>query len=96
MGWQLDSLRGGGSEPTLIEFSISVLGASYKYQAEDGMTWYEWCNSEYNTGELMCNSNESKVGAGVYVIKYDYVTVYGSDIIIANRTYYAGSDGGSN
>lgn len=40
--------------PTLINFTI----AGTSYQAEEGMTWEEWCNSSYNTGEY------GVVGAG--------------------------------
>lgn len=34
-----------GNETTLINFTVDGV----PYQAENGMTWEEWCNSEYNT-----------------------------------------------
>lgn len=37
------------SPVTLISFSITLSGNSTTYQAEDGMTWGEWCSSGYNT-----------------------------------------------
>lgn len=42
----LESIIGG--DVTLIAFTID----DTEYQAEDGMTWEEWCNSEYNTNEF--------------------------------------------
>lgn len=53
----LQALEG---EENLITFTIG--GTSY--QAEEGMTWYEWCNSEYNTDgyytrDLWVNKNSN-------------------------------------
>jgi hypothetical protein len=42
----LESEEPSEPTPTLISFTID--GVSY--QAEDGMTWGEWVNSDYNTG----------------------------------------------
>ena len=38
--------EGGGGDATIINFTID--GTSY--QAEAGMTWGEWVESDYNTG----------------------------------------------
>lgn len=33
----------------VIEFKINNMGRQVTYQAEDGMTWAQWCASSYNT-----------------------------------------------
>jgi hypothetical protein len=48
------------SSTTLIEFWIIPPGQSFPgsddwYQAESGMTWLDWCNSEYNTRGYFCH-----------------------------------------
>lgn len=42
----------GGSN--LITFTVDGV----EYQAEEGMTWQEWCNSEYNTHGFWCSGNQ--------------------------------------
>lgn len=43
--------------PNLIVFTID----NVRCDAEDGMTWYEWCNSEYNTLGITCAGNSYDV-----------------------------------
>ena len=45
-GYAKGKADAGGGGVTLITFTIG----GTEYQAEDGMTWGEWCDSEYNTG----------------------------------------------
>ena len=42
----------GGNGPRMITFKIG----STEYQAEEGMTWAEWCDSEYNTDAWLSDS----------------------------------------
>lgn len=42
----------GNDDGGLITFTINSSAGVYSYQAEKGMTWYEWCNSEYNTSYI--------------------------------------------
>lgn len=42
----------------LITFTIN----SVEYQAEEGMTWEEWVNSDYNTGSWKISNNYIKAG----------------------------------
>lgn len=74
------SESGGGSTttPTLISFTID--GTSY--QAEEGMTWAEWVDSEYSTVgfEVVGDSIQKRRG----VLSYSVVGVVCSDIIQAN------------
>lgn len=78
------------STPTLISFTIG--GTSY--QAEEGMTWAEWVESNYNTStDISVNSNNNKVGdTGFgYYITTDLVDmtkyVSSDDTIIADYNY---------
>lgn len=51
-GWtvKFDGEEDGG----LLEFTVDGVA----YQFEDGMTWYEWSNSEYNTGGFLFRVEE--------------------------------------
>ena len=72
--------------PTLINFTIDGV----EYQAEEGMTWTDWCESVYNVNDAYTS------GAGVYKTgtMFDYVSktgvisdVLGSEQILANYDY---------
>lgn len=80
----------------LISFTIDGIS----YQAEDGMTWYNWCNSNYNTSTWVCTSStQTKIlHAGgseenYLALKSGYKTTacITSDVIIANHAYGTGS-----
>ena len=88
----------------LISFTVG--GVSY--QAEEGMTWKQWCNSKYNTkgAYIMLGNGVNTVHwedySGTYfyaVSKGDGTVVNESDIIISNYSYsqkrVAHSGGGS-
>ncbi len=69
----------------LISFTIE--GTSY--QAEDGMTWKEWVDSNYNTGGYTYSGNEVACPEGGYnylAESNDYFVDL-NDIIIANTEY---------
>ena len=74
---------------SLIQFEIG----STKYQAESGMTWYQWVNSKYNT-DGYSSDDENCASALVYnsssyaVMNGEYVKP--KDKIIANESYYLG------
>lgn len=79
------------TEPAIINFTISVAGgSSTAYQAEEGMTWAEWCDSEYNTGGYAVSGNSIRSANG-------YIgDVVPTDVIVSGQTYYAYVSGGSN
>ena len=85
------------SEVALISFTIDAT----PYQAEKGMTWYEWANSDYNTSSFSCVSQTGNVVQGHTYVSTDGSQenrVIGSDAIISEYNYllyYAGSGGGS-
>lgn len=73
--------------PTLITFTID--GTSY--QAEEGMTWKEWANSEYNTSRYFwgdySNAILSQDGLTSNYVQADGVDVQGGTTIISGFAY---------
>lgn len=69
----------GGSN--LITFTIDTR----EYQAEEGMTWGEWVDSEYNTGDFVHN--------GLHVTGSWVLNVSGNqiddDTILYNGDFYS-------
>jgi hypothetical protein len=47
-----------GADPTLIvtRYNGEIVPINY----EEGMTWYEWCNSELNNTKFICYQNDDK------------------------------------
>ena len=79
--------------PSLISFTI----AGTSYQAEEGMTWEEWVNSDYNTSDYYCSgkiyynrTNDYMAFGGSVRIGYTEFDqeVIGSDTITNGMTYY--------
>lgn len=72
----------------MISFTID--GTSY--QAEQGMTWYEWCQSEYNTGDWMVSgaNQVTSPSRNVYISGVNQ-----NDVISANAAYSSIVGGGS-
>ena len=74
-------------EAVIIGFSIE----DYQFQAEEGMTWREWVNSEYNS-EGACVYNEAKDTIRFVEYSLDVLRsstpVKGSDTIISGHFYY--------
>ena len=75
---------------TIISFTVD---GEYSYQAEEGMTWLEWVNSEYNTGcygELFAHDeyyDTVRLNDIDYTIASDGTPVKGSNIIISGYAY---------
>jgi hypothetical protein len=82
------------SSKPLITFTIN--GTSY--QAEDGMTWAEWCESEYNTDGYKIADDGNVDPPAASWVSYEGTTVAGTDVIIANAIYKLNgtAGGGSN
>lgn len=78
---------GEDKEAVIINFSIEDI----KFQAEEGMTWREWANSEYNS-EGACVYKEGE--DVIYFVEYalnvlaSNIPVKGSDTIISGYFYY--------
>ena len=82
------------SAVSLISFTI----AGTEYQAEDGMTWAEWCKSEYNTGNVgVTTSGDVYLGSATRLISTDgkYANrVKSTTVIIADQAYAIYSNSG--
>lgn len=83
------SSSGGGADtpsvPTLIDFTIGITD----YQAEEGMTWAQWCDSEYNT----CGCIYEGVDGWIYgetldhIVSTNSIPIIASDIITSGTNY---------
>ena len=83
------NIQGGENENVvIISFSIE----DYQFQAEEGMTWREWVNSEYNSdGACVYNAGEDTIRFVEYslnVLSPSNAPVKGSDSIISGYFYY--------
>lgn len=89
-----EALQSKSKAPTLINFTIG----GTEFQAEDGMTWGEWIESEYNTDGWTVYSDEGqytdiifKDEGGAYgmimVIYSDYSNAIATDEIIPDYMY---------
>lgn len=73
----------------LISFTID----GTTYQAEEGMNFYTWANSSYNTGGFACSSTSSNVTKGSQYVKYNGENVSSATTIVSGRAYVLGSSG---
>lgn len=82
----------GGKAITIISFRVDGL----PYQAEEGMTWEEWCNTEYNRPDgdglsLFCKDPYVGKYNGkrqfLKVILPNGTSISCSDLIIADTEY---------
>lgn len=78
-----------GAAKPLISFMISENGTIKTYQAEEGMTWGEWVESDYNTDGYINDQgyifNQGFIGL-FYDIEYEnYIT---ANDVITSITYY--------
>ena len=73
---------------TLISFTI----AGKSYQAEEGMTWEDWCNSDYNTGGFYVHNNKiGTTGTNFISTKNTQSTEYAeypTNVIAKETVYY--------
>ena len=89
-GWTVvnDGEESGGN---LITFTLNGI----EYQAEEGMTWEEFCNSEYNINSfhVIEEGGNSQIwcdgGSHVSASSYVYDVVSKDDLIINNHIYYS-------
>ena len=74
-----------GASASLITFTID--GTSY--QSEEGMTWSEWCSSEYNTGTFYTSDNSYVYTANpsTVIVANGSNWFNGSTVIIADTAY---------
>ncbi len=75
-----------GDVVKIISFTI----AGTAYQAEEGMTWLQWVDSEYNTDGYSCEGSQYSVLIADQMI----VRQTGGDVIVANTAYTLMTSGG--
>ena len=72
---------GGGS---IITFTVNRT----EYQAEEGMTWGEWVDSEYNVNRSFeIDPFDNSIGYGSRYVSNDEGYVFASDIIQEGYVY---------
>ncbi len=82
------------SRPTalgsVVTFTINGLDDTPTkiYEVEEGMTWLEWVNSEYNTDGYTCDENEYIISPDSYYVQnHEQTEVIGSDVINTSIEY---------
>lgn len=82
----LDAVNALGAEAVLISFTID----GTTYQAEEGMTWGEWMNSEYCTTTIAVTTDNIMVDSrGWYLIPGIEVNPQAAtDVIVSGTDYY--------
>lgn len=69
--------------PVIITFTID----STSYQAEEGMTWEEWCNSSYNTTSLSIIYGMVESSGGEHITDVEENIVFPNTQIKSNGEY---------
>ncbi|MBQ3348492.1 hypothetical protein IJG90_03180, partial [Candidatus Saccharibacteria bacterium] len=84
-----------GKTPPITLISFTINGTTY--QAEDGMTWGEWVNSDYNIDGYTIDYEYATIRAPVDTSPPKYVSDSDdgsspspSSTIVANHSFYAG------
>jgi len=75
--------------PSTINFTVVDSPAGEENTAEEGMTWREWINSDYENGYMyrIENGYVLEDGSSIYVCLNDGTYVRSSNTIIANYSY---------
>ena len=70
-------------------FLIDINNTSHELEFEVGMTWGEWCSSEYNTLDLYISEENGNLYCGVTAV-WDEATgsLIVADTSIVSRRYY--------
>lgn len=76
------------SDPAIINFSIGETA----YSTEEGMTWAEWVDSDYNIDKVFGYSLEYSLiyNTDNQVISLNELTVNPTDVILADTNYEIG------
>lgn len=74
---------------TLINFTID----GTTYQAEEGMTWEQWCNSSYNTDGYYVRE-DGVITNNVYFVSTSAGHVSSTDTIVSDYSYAGSGAGG--
>ena len=90
-GYSVRPVQDDNIQLDVIMISFMIITSDYiewTCEAESGMTWFEWVNSEYNTAGAVMNSSTGTVRIGGIDIKdYEMYAIKGTDRIIGGETY---------
>ena len=91
--WDIISMKNGGQLgiEKMPKLMISFTIAGTTYQAEDGMTWGDWVESEYNTGGYRYSSSSSSwIGDSTNsgILCGAAGSILTNNMIVANGSYY--------
>ena len=76
---------GEGDSSNLITFTVG----SYEFNAENGMTWGEWLDSDYDSGDLTSNGDYIILGTVEYIVftsSGQFVKIF--DVIVDGESYH--------
>ncbi len=76
-------ISGGGNTANIISFTIEGV----EYQAEEGMTWEDWVNSEYNTGQFVIQGSYIGLNDEFVFDAYGALLIPNTSIIESNGEY---------
>lgn len=82
-----------------VKYSVNLISFSIDdapFQAESGMTWYQWVGSQYNTAGFRCSSTSSFVydSQGTKTVMKGSSKVTGSGLIESEQAYTTQRDSG--
>ena len=82
-----------------VKYSVNLISFSIDdapFQAESGMTWYQWGGSQYNTAGFTCSSTSSFVydSQGTKTVMKGSSKVTGSELIESEQAYTTQRDSG--
>lgn len=82
-----------------VKYSVNLISFSIDdapFQAESGMTWYQWVGSQYNTAGFTCSSTSSFVydSQGTKTVMKGSSKVTGSGLIESEQAYTTQRDSG--
>lgn len=82
-----------------VKYSVNLISFSIDdapFQAESGMTWYQWVGSQYNTAGFKCSSTSSFVydSQGTKTVMKGSSKVTGSGLIESEQAYTTQRDSG--
>jgi hypothetical protein len=82
-----------------VKYSVNLISFSIDdapFQAESGMTWYQWVGSQYNTAGFTCSSTSSFVydSQGTKTVVKGSSKVTGSGLIESEQAYTTQRDSG--
>lgn len=66
VGYSVRPVQDDNIQLDVIMISFKIIDTTY--QAENGMTWYEWCQSSYNTGGYYVDEGNQVRNSGHYVV----------------------------